>query len=391
MSPPTAARRATSTRVIDSHDYYLQDEFADADPSNSSFDGCEQRPGGANDGVSSSSEALPVTYHKGPVVGAHTAYVLFWDPPTTLAPSLSASFSASTSTAHIGQAVTFIASVSNPGGGALTYNWGFGDGSSATTSVPTVTHAYISPGSHTVTLTVTSGGVSSQPAQQTVYVFEGPVVSFIGPAGAVREGVAVPFDASATRDPDGTITTWTWSFGDESGAAGPLVSHAFAHPGSYTVTLTVVDQNDSIATGSAPVQVSPRPRAAARISKSGRVVLVIRHGRVLVRTGHNSVRCAAGGPSCTVSIKLSARIASPGRSTDERGHAHTVTIGVTKLTVLPGGKAPAEVTLNQRGVTALRSLRRLRATLAIDARTPEARATRASGSLTLIAPARLPP
>ncbi|MDQ3628777.1 MAG: PKD domain-containing protein [Actinomycetota bacterium] len=49
------------------------------------------------------------------------------------------------------------------------------------------------------------------------------------------------FDASGSRDPDGDITSYSWSFGDDGTGAGATVEHAYADSGSYEVTLTVVD------------------------------------------------------------------------------------------------------------------------------------------------------
>ena len=58
----------------------------------------------------------------------------------------------------------------------------------------------------------------------------------------------VEFDGGASFDIDGTITSYQWDFGDGTTVAGQAVSHAYAAPGTYTVTLTVTD--DLGATGS---------------------------------------------------------------------------------------------------------------------------------------------
>ena len=51
------------------------------------------------------------------------------------------------------EAIPFVGSGSDPGGGALTYDWTFGDGGTATGA--SVTHAFTQSGTYTVTLTVT--------------------------------------------------------------------------------------------------------------------------------------------------------------------------------------------------------------------------------------------
>lgn len=53
------------------------------------------------------------------------------------------------------------------------------------------------------------------------------------------------FDATASDDPDGTITDYAWSFGDGQTASGssPTRSHTYASGGSRTVTLTVTDDD----------------------------------------------------------------------------------------------------------------------------------------------------
>lgn len=49
------------------------------------------------------------------------------------------------------------------------------------------------------------------------------------------------FNASASTDPDGTIASYAWDFGDGASGTGPSPSHAYAAPGSYDVTMTVTD------------------------------------------------------------------------------------------------------------------------------------------------------
>jgi PKD repeat protein len=53
------------------------------------------------------------------------------------------------------------------------------------------------------------------------------------------------FDASASSDPDGTITTYAWDFGDGGTANEVTANHTYASAGTYTVILTVTDNEDA--------------------------------------------------------------------------------------------------------------------------------------------------
>jgi YVTN family beta-propeller protein len=59
-----------------------------------------------------------------------------------------------------------------------------------------------------------------------------------------RPGLPVSFDASASRDGDGSIADYSWSFGDGAAAAsgGPMPAHAYSSPGTYRVRLTLTDE-----------------------------------------------------------------------------------------------------------------------------------------------------
>jgi chitodextrinase len=82
-----------------------------------------------------------------------------------------------------------------------------------------------------------------------------PPIANAGPDQTASAGTAVTFNGSASSDPDGTIATYTWNFGDGTSASGTIVSHTYATAATYTATLTVVDNLGAGASDSATVQV----------------------------------------------------------------------------------------------------------------------------------------
>ena len=54
-------------------------------------------------------------------------------------------------------------------------------------------------------------------------------------------GESIEFDGSNSYDHDGTISSYSWNFGDGTSAQGATVSHSYTNTGTYTVSLTVTD------------------------------------------------------------------------------------------------------------------------------------------------------
>ena len=82
-----------------------------------------------------------------------------------------------------------------------------------------------------------------------------PPVANAGPSTVSTQTLtSITFNGSGSSDPDGTIASYAWTFGDGGSASGMTVSHAYATAGSYTVRLTVTDNLG--ATGSTTVSVT---------------------------------------------------------------------------------------------------------------------------------------
>uniref|UniRef100_UPI001E3E9149 PKD domain-containing protein n=1 Tax=Propioniciclava soli TaxID=2775081 RepID=UPI001E3E9149 len=84
-----------------------------------------------------------------------------------------------------------------------------------------------------------------------------PAARNAAPVAAIESscsGLSCALTAIAT-DPDGTISTLSWDFGDGSTATGSPVTHAYAAAGTYTITLTATDNAGATTTATRTVTV----------------------------------------------------------------------------------------------------------------------------------------
>ena len=144
-------------------------------------------------------------------------------------------------------------------GSVVGYAWAFGDG--GTSTEPTPTHAYAVPGTYEVTLVVTDDEGATGTVSQDVQVDLTPNVA---PTAAFTSSVAeltVSVDGSSSTDSDGAVAGYAWDFGDGASDTGATTSHTYAAAGTYTVTLTVTDDEGATGTVAHDVTVADAPPA----------------------------------------------------------------------------------------------------------------------------------
>jgi len=110
-------------------------------------------------------------------------------------------------------------------------------------------------GDYTITAaaTDTGGQTASDSISATVdNVNDPPVATFT----YTCSGLTCNFDASGSDDPDGTIATYEWSFGDGNTGSGVIANHTYAVAGTYAVVLTVTDDDGANGTDRQDVTVS---------------------------------------------------------------------------------------------------------------------------------------
>jgi PKD repeat protein len=169
-----------------------------------------------------------------------------------------ASFTASPNPAFTNATVTFSASGStDPDGTIAKYEWDLdGNGSYETNAgtKTTTTRSYATAGSVVVGLRVTDNSGATATTTRTVTIQNSPpAASFTASPNPASTGAIVTFNASASKDSDGTIAKYEWDLdgnGSYETSTGvlPLTTRSYATAGDVVVGLRVTDNSGATAT-----------------------------------------------------------------------------------------------------------------------------------------------
>ena len=240
----------------------------------------------------------------------------------------------------------FDASTSSDADGTVaSYAWSFGDGSTGSGAKPSHTYA---AGTFNVRLTVTDDQGATDTVTHPVTVAAAntsPVASFT----ATTTGLSATFDSSASSDPDGTIASRAWTFGDGATASTVSPAHTYPAAGSYDVTLTVTDNqggtNQITKTVTVTAAANQKPVAGLATSVSGLTLSVDgssssdadgsiaaygwNYGDGATGTGRTDSHAYAAAGTYTVTLTV----------TDDKGATDTATKSVT-VTAPPTNQKP---------------------------------------------------
>ena len=153
-----------------------------------------------------------------------------------------------------------------------TYTWNVGGGTPAPGNVQgPFSVSWPTPGSKSVSLTVSQGGCTSAPVTQTIIVNPRPVVSISASAAAICAGQSTTLSVSGT--PPATGSTYAWNFGAgatpaTSTSAGP-VSVSYATAGTFTPSLTVTTAGCTSLPATASVSVQAPPTVSISAPATG--------------------------------------------------------------------------------------------------------------------------
>lgn len=103
-----------------------------------------------------------------------------------------------------------------------------------------------------------------------------PTASATATPTSGKAPLAVSFDGRASSDPDGSIVSWAWQFGDGATGSGSTVSHTYASAGTYSAVLTVTDDGGltSVTTLTITVNANRAPTASFTLSANRLTITV---------------------------------------------------------------------------------------------------------------------
>jgi PKD repeat protein len=125
------------------------------------------------------------------------------------------------------------------------YSWDFNNDGITDSVEENPEYLYENPGVYTITLHVTDSlfntvNLTKQDYISVILSGTYPLADAGGPYTGIID-TPVSFNGTGSSDPDGTIISYDWDFGDNTTGSGVNPSHTYTAPGTYTVTLTVTD------------------------------------------------------------------------------------------------------------------------------------------------------
>jgi PKD repeat protein len=184
-----------------------------------------------------------------------------------------AAFSATPNPATTGASVTFNASASKDSDGSIArYVWdldGNGTFETDTGTAASVSRSYPTAGDRQIGLRVTDNKGATAKTTHTLTIQNSPPsASFTVSPNPASVGATVVFDASASKDSDGTIAKYEWdlngdgSYETDTGTT-PAISGSYGTVGERTIRLRVTDNDGGVTTTTKALVVQNAPPTAS--------------------------------------------------------------------------------------------------------------------------------
>jgi len=132
----------------------------------------------------------------------------------------------------------------SPNGTIISRLWNFGDGNTTITNATYFTHQFNQKGLFNVSLTVKDDKNGTDSITKTLFVSNiNPVANFTFSPSHPKAKENINFLGNISRDDDGHVVQWLWNFGDGTSSNETNIMHAYQHAETYTVILTVWDDD----------------------------------------------------------------------------------------------------------------------------------------------------
>ncbi len=206
------------------------------------------------------------------------------------------------------------------------------------------------PVSFTMTAFDTSGNES---AHSSTFVVgnQAPTASVSATPISGYAPLLVSFDGSTSSDSDGSITSYSWNYGDGKTGTGAMVVHTFQTAGTYTVRLTVTDNYGGTGTATKTITVYANQAPTASISASvlsGDAPLAVNFDGSASRDSDGTIASyawnfgdggVASGRTASHTFRSAGTYSVTLRVTDDRGATALATKTVTVTTTSTGSSS----------------------------------------------------
>jgi len=176
--------------------------------------------------------------------------------------------------------------------GGVTGSFDHATGTPSFNAVLTINTALTAaPGTYTLQISGTSILSGARVTSLSLTISSGePIPAFSVITTSPVAGAPVSFDASQSSDPDGTVSIYSWDFGDGATGAGSTATHTYRSLGTYTVKLTITDNDGQTQTVSHMVTVGQASLGASGLASplalsgiAAAIILIIAGGFLYFR------------------------------------------------------------------------------------------------------------
>jgi PKD repeat protein len=162
-----------------------------------------------------------------------------WNAHNYIVPT--ADFSFAPSNPNTSTSLQFTDESSDTDGSITSWLWDFGEGNTSILQNPI--HQYNNNGTYTVTLHIADDdGATNETTSEITITNVAPTANYTYNPENPTDIQTIIFTDTST-DPDGTITSWSWDFGDGNTSTQQNPSHQYDDNGTYDVTLNVTDDD----------------------------------------------------------------------------------------------------------------------------------------------------